>query len=284
MPFKDSGTMFVKPVTTDQPIDVVIPCHDRLELTIQCVNSLYANTSAPMHLIVVDDSTDKITRLYWKEMKKRFTNITYIYSKEPYKEGNQYLNIAFSHAKHPYIACVGNSMRVETEWEVSAINILEKNPEVGIVGFKCLFPNGAIESAGIAMAGSRPIDVGRDLLGHRLSRLYECDAVQWAFAMVRKEAVTNPPMPEGVFNGFVGWDDIDNCLVLRKRGWKVVYTGFGVGFHQPRATRGSNEPDRLEANQQNARRFYKRWGWWEQFLETHPGDWPEGKEGAVPLP
>lgn len=299
-PSVDSGTLFVKPPNVQQPIDIVVPCHNRLELTITCVNALYSNTKAPFHLIVVDDSTDKITRLYWKEMKKKLNNITYIYSREPYKEGNQYLNIAFSYAKHPYIACVGNSIKVEPEWEIAALDILGKDPAIGVLGFKNLFifdppGDGNIESAGISMVDYTPVDIGRDLCSHRMSAIYECMAVQWAFCMVRKEAVVDkegkPNLPEGVYNGFKGWDDIDNCFVLRRRGWKVVYNGYGVGYHYPRATRGIR-PENKEGqnlNRENARRFYKRWGYWEQFTKDYPkapdgNDWAEAKEGAVIMP
>lgn len=297
---QDTGTLFVRPPIIDDPIDIVLPCHNLIEenfdrglgLTIRCIHALYTNTLAPFHLIVVDDSTDGLTPLYFKKLKKflksqKRDNISYIHHVTPYKEGNQYLNEAFTYAKTPFIACIGNSIRVEPDWEVVALNIFKGDPAVGIVGFKNLFPEGAlgnsIESAGITMVNYTPVDIGRDLPSHRQTALYECPAVQWAFAMVRKDAVTNPRMPEGVYNGFKGWDDIDNCFVMRKRGWKVMYNGYGVGYHFPRATRGSNTKEAHEANRDNARRFYKRWGFWDKFVEEYGSDWPEAKEGAVSM-
>ena len=297
----DSGNIFVRPPIIDEPIDIVVPCHNLIEenfdralsLTIRCIQSLYTNTLAPFHLIVVDDSIDGLTPLYFKKLKKylraqKRDNITYLHSLEPYKEGNQYLNEAFKHAKTPHIACVGNSIRVEPDWEVVALNILKHDLSVGIVGFKNLFPEGAlgnsIESAGITMVNYTPVDIGRDLPSHRQTALYECPAVQWAFCMVRRDAVVDPPMPEGVYHGFKGWDDIDNCFVLRKRGWKIMYNGYGVGYHFPRATRGSNTKESHEKNQANARRFYKRWGFWDRFTKEYGTDWPEAKEGAVLMP
>jgi len=288
----DTGTMFVPPVKVDQPIDIVIPCHERLELTITCVKAIYQNTQAPFNLIVVDDSTDKITPLYWEEMQKRLNNITYIYSETPFKEGNQYLNLAFKHTTSPYIACIGNSVRVEPEWEVVALDIFKQQPDVGIIGFKNLFglqgagcTEGSIESAGISMMNYTPVDIGRDLPSHRLSSIYEPLAVQWAFAMVRKQAVMDDGvgnLPEGVYNGFKGWDDIDNCFVLRAEGWKVIYCGLGAGYHYPRATRGSNTRLSSDLNRENARKFYRRWGYWDMFIKDYPKapdgtDWPEAE-------
>lgn len=295
----DSGTLFVPNLKAVDEIDVVVPCHNRIEQTIPCVETLYENTTAKFHLIVVDDSTDKMTPIFWKEQQKKHDNITYLHPKIDYKEGNEYLNVAFTRAKTQYVACIGNSIRVEPEWEVVALNLFKDDPGIGIVGFKNLFGvpqmgiTGTIESAGITMAGYTPVDIGRDLYSHRQSSIYECPAVQWAFCMVRKEAVCDkngvPNLPTGVYNGFKGWDDIDNCLVLRNRGWKVVYDGYGVGYHHPRATRATMTDEGHDQNRQNARVFYKRWGYWDAFIRDYPKapdgkDWPECVDGVVQMP
>jgi len=273
-----------RPHAIEQPIDIVVPTHNRLELTIRCIDSLYSHTANPFTLIVVDDSTDKITPLYFKELKKK--NIKYIRSFTPYTEGNQYLNIAFSHATNPYIACVGNSICVEPDWDVGALNIFKARADVGLVGFKNLMgigpSTGTIESAGIGMVNYLPVDIGKGSPGHRMTTLYEVPAVAWSFCMVRKEAVSN--LPEGIYNGFRGWDDIDNCFVLRKAGWKIMYNGYGAGYHSPRATRGSNTEETHERNRENARRFYKRWGYWDAFTKEYGSDWPESPDGAVQMP
>lgn len=275
MESQDPEIQLVQGGKCTEPIDVVVPTHNKLELTIKCMDALYTYTTAPFHLIVVDDSTDRITPIYFEELMKQHDNITFIHSDVPYKSGNQFFNIAFAQAKTQYVATVMNSLRVEPEWELVAIDLMKKDPKIGIVGLKSLFAwdspgHGMIESAGITMIGFTPVDIGKGMDSHRHTSIYECPAVQWAFAIVRKEAATGN-MCEDVFNGFRGWDDIDNCFVLRKNGWKVVYCGYGAGFHSPRATRGSNNEKSHLENLQNAKAFYKRWGYWEQYVK-------EGKE------
>ena len=260
----DSGTVFFKPMKVETPIDILVPTHNRLELTIRSINAIYENTQAPFHLIIVDDSTDVITPTYFEQLQKSHENITYIHSEEPYKEGNQLFNVGFAAAKSKYVATVMNSLTVEPDWEIVALSILENDPKVGIVGLKSLFPNGRIESAGITMLKYTPVDIGRDLAGHRQMAIYECPAVQWAFAIVRREAALGN-MPENVYHGFKGWDDIDLCFGLRDKGWKIVYCGYGAGYHYPRATRGSDTQESHEKNLENARIFYKRWGYWDMF-------------------
>ena len=261
------------PKTTEQQegtpvLDVLVPTHDHLRLTLACMEALYGNTRTPFHLIVVDDSTD-LTPVYFEQLKKEHDNITFIHSDIPYKCGNQIFNIGLENCKTPYMATVMNSMRVEPEWELVGLNLMETQPKVGVIGFKCLFPSGLIESAGIAMVKFLPTDIGRDFAGHRLSGVYECAATQWAFALVRKEAAVGN-LTETAFHGFKGWDDIDNCFVLRKRGWRILYCGLGVGYHEPRATRGSNTLEAYHQNRENGEAFYKRWGYWEEYKKDNP--------------
>lgn len=265
-------TMPVNPNPQVKGIDVIMPAHGRLDLTMRSVDCLYRNTRVPFHLVVVDDSTD-LTPLYFEGLKKERPNITYIHSDVPYKSGNQFFNKALEHCTNDYVATVMNSIFVEPEWEIVALNLMEKDPKVGVIGFKCLFsfPNthvGLIESAGIDMRGCTPIDIGRDYPGHALSFIKECKAVQWAFALLRREAVVGN-LAEDVFYGFRGYDDIDNCFVLKSKGWKVYYCGLGVGYHEPRATRGDNSEVAYKENKANAIAFCKRWGFWEEYKKIH---------------
>jgi len=256
------------------PIDILLPTHGRLDLTMTSINAIYTHTTVPFHLIVVDDSTDE-TPAYFERIQKEHDNITFVHSDEPFKNGNQIFNTGFANMKHDFVATVMNSVMVEPEWEMVALQLMEDDPTIGAIGFKCLFPhNGRIESAGIAMHRYQPMDIGRDLPGHRLSNVYECEAVQWAFALLRKSAVIGN-IEEDVFHGFVGWDDIDNCFVLRHKGWKIMYCGLGAGYHRTRATRGTNDPDALMRNIENGEAFCKRWGYWDEYLKDHPERAPE---------
>lgn len=252
----------------EEPIDIIVISHNRLDLTVRCLDCIYRNTDMPFHLIVVDDSTD-FTPDYIRYLQKEGKDITFAHSDKPYESGNQLYNIGLSHCKHDLAATVNNSIFVEPDWEKVAVQFMRQNPTVGMVGFKCLFPSGVIESAGVAMIDYTPVDLGRDLPGHALATVYEVHATQWAFAMVRvKAAVGN--LDEKIWHPFVGWDDLDNCLVLRKKGWQIFYCGMGIGYHEPRATRGKDVRDANTylKNKQNAETFYKRWGYFEMYKKA----------------
>ena len=261
----------VYPATfTNQELDILVPTYGKLALTMECVYSLYNHSATPFHLIILNaDAPDDygLTHKWALEFQKTHQNMTYCHRPSNWKEGNQFFNLGLKYCRTDYVATVMNSITVEPYWEKVALYMMKNDPKIGSIGFKCLFPDGRIESAGIVFNGVMPSDFGRDEPGWRHSEdQVEMPCVQWAFALHRKQALVGN-LPEGVFNGHVGWDDIDNNFCVKSKGWKIVYCGQGVGIHKPRATRGSNSVEAFLANQQNAHRFWKRWGMWNQYLE-----------------
>ncbi len=262
----------VKARTDGVRLDVHIPTYGHLGMTEACMNALYSNTQTPFHLIVTHapDSEDDLTEEWFKRLMKHIHNITFI-ERDSWKCGNQFFNEALKHTQTDYLVTMMNSVRAEPGWEVVALDIMKQRPEVGTIGFKCLYGEysrfyGSIESAGIAMRGYTPVDIGKDLPGHRLNESYSVLAAQWAFAMHRVKALVGN-LEENHYHGHVGWDDIDNSFVLRKKGWEILYCGMGAGYHNTRASRGDDSPEAAKKNIENAHTFYKRWGYWEMFCK-----------------
>lgn len=272
---------FFKAEGVTEPIDIILLTHGRLaDLTSPCVNAIYNNTRNMFHLIVVDDSTPDMdggkdkTPEWFKTLQIEYQNVTYIHSDVPYKSGNQIFNIGLQHGNARFVATIMNSVIVEPDWDVVATQMMANNPKIGITGLKCLklgWPegDGQIESAGISVTNFTPCDMGRNLPGHRLCSSYPCYSLQWAFALVRREATVGN-LDEDIWQPFVGWDDIDNTIYLRYKGWEAWYCGLGVGYHRTHATRGSNEDETLLKNRMNAEIFYKRWGYWDKFKTRNP--------------
>ncbi len=255
-------------------LDILVPAHNHLELTIRCIETLYKYTAAPFHLIVTDDSTDGLTPLYFDKLQKEHPNMTYVRSEKPYTCGNNFTNVALGYCKTPYMAMVVNSMTVEPDWEVAALHLIKSDPKVGVVALKCLKDakyGAVIESAGLMITqdGASLRDIGAGQASHRLSKVYECMAVQFAFVIMRKEALVGN-LNETLFYGFRGMEDIDNCFVIRSKGWKILYCGLGTGYHETYATRNAPDEESLRQNLENKELFAKRWGFWTSYQRIFP--------------
>jgi len=251
----DKISQFLDVPSSLPPFDIIVISHDNLQLTSQCVTSVIDQTSAPFHLIVVDDSKD-LTPDYIRSLKR--DNITLVHSETPYQEGNSCINAGLQHTKHEVVAVLTNSMTVSMHWEVHALNLLQKHADIGVIGIKILNPAGVIEDAGMLVPqNGDPYDIGYGLTAHNLTNMYECPCVPWCCVLLRRCAVKT--LPEGIYHPFRGWDDIDNCFVLKSEGWKVIYSGYGAAYHLACATRGTADPEARKKSIENGVRFRKRW-------------------------
>ena len=92
---------------------------------------------------------------------------------------------------------------------------------------------------------------------HRWTHIREVDAVGWAVALFRREAIG--VLDEDYYIGFRGVDDTDNCLEMHDRGWKIMYNGFGAAYHILGSSASLTEKATRETNE-NIRRFRRKWG------------------------
>lgn len=244
-----------------EAIDIILITHNKLGNTIQCLDALYQNTPIPFKLTIIDDSTD-LTPEYIGKLALEKGNINFVRPEVKLLSGNQTINIALKLTQSDPVIFLCNSTFVEPDWLFFALKLMGENSDVGLVGFKILYPEtNLIIEAGEMMnwvTGDR-YNIGMGELGHRHSYIREVDAVGWSAILIRRNAI-----PEGGFdeNFYIGWrgnDDTDNCLEMKKRGWKIMYNGLGTVYHQLSSCMGDGtEQGRMESAE-NYRRFKEKW-------------------------
>jgi GT2 family glycosyltransferase len=253
--------MSKKKKNDDQMIlDIIIPTHNKLEMTIQCLKRLYTFTSIPFRVFLIDDSDDE-TPIWIENHKDEFPALNYVRpdNGQKFKCGNEIINLGLQISTSPYVAHICNSVLVEPQWVDMAIELIKLHKDVGVVGFKLLLPSSfLIEHAGIGMGDVVPVDMGRGELSHHHTYIKERDAVAWSMVLLRREAVEGN-LEENIYHGFKGWDDIDNCLVIHEKGWKVLYCGAGAGVHYAHYTRAGKGQEDRDKVYDNMRVFIKRW-------------------------
>jgi O-antigen biosynthesis protein len=144
---------------------------------------------------------------------------------------------------------------LERNWLYHLTSWLER-PSIGASGAKLLFPNGAIQHAGIATwivdGTGHP---GRNLTGSEywpwLNSTREVTAVTGACLCLRRGDFDNvggfdPQFP-------VNFNDVDLCLRLQERGLSVIYDASAVLQHDESRTRGAG------VGYEERRRFFLRW-------------------------
>ena len=256
----------------DKPIDIILSTHNNLGMTIWCVEALFAYTTLPFKLTVIDDSDDPTPQwLKWFQ-KKYDEKINVIRPEEKLTCGNQIINIGVKNTTSEIFVYLGNSTHVQPQWLETPLGLIERSPEVGVVGFKLIKPSGVLEHAGMQFNPDMPHHINYGLNAspweHTYFRVMEdLDTVGWALVLLRRIALPPEGLEEDYYIGFRGFCDVDNCLQIKKLGWKVMYCGYGCAKHYEAATRGIPTPEYYEEQDENRKRFLKRWGKQDE-LET----------------
>jgi len=250
-------------------LEVVIVSHGAAELLARCLRSLETHPpSVPTRVTVVDSGSPDDT----PDMVERdFPTVDLI------RKGN----IGFSAANNvvlarraPYTLLLNPDTEVHAGAIDAAIDRLEAEPTIGMVGIKLItesggldhackrsFPTptsalahftglGRMEVAPAALSQYRATELGEDDAG-------DVDAVNGAFMLVRRDAVDQAgPLDEGYW---LYMEDLDWCRRFHLAGWRVFYEPAGTTLH----VKGGSSPKRRRPRQEIAfhrgmGRFYRR--------------------------
>lgn len=230
-------------------VTIVIPTRDRLHLLQECVELLEETVDwRHVKLVIVDDhSRDADAVRYLARIQKR-TDLRCVVVRlaDPHAPFNysRLVNAALPHIDTPLVLHLNNDVNaLEAGWlEEMAAWFLQ--PDVGVVGAKLVFPDKTLNHTGIvigphggladtpfARVDEREVDL------HWHAAVREVSAVTGACLMTR----TNLYRELGGFDEQdfgVAYNDVDYCLRVRARGWRVLFTPQAKLMHWGSATRG----------------------------------------------
>lgn len=239
------GTFRVRPNITGEPlVSIIIPTRDKVELLRKCVNSIKQKTTWPYYEIIIVDngSGDSETLAYLADFDSQ-RNCKVLDFDGPFNYA-AINNLAAREASGEALVFLNNDTEVGSGDWLEAMLELGQRHQVGAVGAKLLYPDKTIQHAGIilGLGGiANPAfyrtanDAGSYFNQATVIRNYS--AVTGACMMVRKAVFEE-------LGGFdeknlpIAYNDIDLCLRLREKGYRVVYTPYAILYHDEGASRG----------------------------------------------
>lgn len=218
-------------------VSIIIPTRDRVDLLRPCVESLRRTIQTPYELVIVDnDSQDPATLGYLNALEATVVRYPGPFN---FAEMN---NRAAERAQGSTLLLLNNDTEAgEPGWLESLLD-LALAPEIGAVGAQLLYPDGSIQHAGMAIDSAGRVGqllAGQDPAGlshpYLLRAAMDVSAVTGACMMIRRDLFLS-------MGGFdptlaVCFNDIDLCLRLRERGYRVVFTPFATLLHHECASR-----------------------------------------------
>ncbi|TKJ42386.1 hypothetical protein CEE37_01515 [candidate division LCP-89 bacterium B3_LCP] len=235
----------------DLKASVVIPVRNKLEFTRQCLESIAeAPPKLSYEIIVVDNASDDGTYEFLKEKQDR-GELRLIHNDPP----NPFAiscNQGAMAAKGEYIVFLNNDTKAYPDWLDEMVAAAEKYQNVGAVGAKLLYPDETIQHAGVAfhyftsLKRYKPYHIFRDFPrgAPAVNKELEFQVVTGACLLT----------PKSIFHEMGGFDerfinefeDVDYCLRLRDKGYKVIYTPKAELIHYEGQTPGRH--DHLDKN------------------------------------
>jgi GT2 family glycosyltransferase len=238
-------------------ISIIIPSRDRVEVLRACIESIQALTRCPpFELLVVDSASaqEETLRYYAGLRKSGGARIIEFPGEFNYSAAN---NLGARHARGDLFVFLNNDTQViEADW-LEELARWARRPEIGAAGALLLYPDSSIQHAGIivgmeghgshvfsgsTLPGSTLPDAGELTSGPFGPPTWYRDvsAVTGACLAVRRQ----------VFEQMGGFDeayelvfsDIEFCLRLRERGFRIVYTPYARLVHHEGQTRRRHIP------------------------------------------
>jgi GT2 family glycosyltransferase len=224
-------------------LGVCILTRSSKDVVIECLNSLYEQTSGiDMDIVVVDnDSQDGTT----DEIRRNFPSVKLILNSE---------NLGYSRAVNQglktldarYYVLLNPDTIILDRALLSLIQFMDENPQAGICVPKVLNSDGSLQYQ-CRRGEARPWEVFAYFLG--LARLFpkdprftgyllnhidndvinEVKAVSGSCMMIRDEVIEQIGYLDELY--FAYQEDTDYCFQARKAGWKVYYVPLARVIH-----------------------------------------------------
>lgn len=250
---------------------VIVPTRDSLDLLRPCIDSLLAHRAAnrtAMDILIVDhDSVEPETRA-WLDALVAGGEARVL----PYAGAFNWAlmnNLAAAESAADVLVFLNNDTVVLSPDWLDELAAQALRPDVGVVGCRLLYGDGAVQHAGlvardiathfvvhegVGLRGSDPGYLGRNAF------LRSAAAVTGACMAVARETFHD-------LGGFdaaelpVEGNDADLCLRGQARGLKTLYDPWATLYHLESRTRGYNiDAERKRAAAAAMRLIWRRWG------------------------
>jgi glycosyltransferase involved in cell wall biosynthesis len=248
-------------------ITIIIPTHNNQALLERCILSIQSKTVySNYELLIVDNNSDDSQTLAYFEQINHQPGISVINDERPFNF-SAINNRAVEQARGDYILLLNDDTEIIEEGWLTEMAGIAVQRGVGAVGAKLIYPNKTIQHAGVVLGIGgvgghihKRMNIsnfgyfGRTILTQDLS------AVTAACMLIKKSVFVEA----GGFdeeNLSVAFNDVDLCLKIREKGYRIVFTPFAQLFHHESVSRGDDyHPVRIARFNQENEFMKKKWG------------------------
>ena len=228
-------------------VSIVIPTKNAGDLVEKCIADLRATAaSTPHEIVVIDHESDEPRLAAYLGAESAAGRLRVF----PYRGPFNYAamnNAAVRQVRGELVLLLNNDVDgFAPGWLDQMVATFELDPAIAAVGGLLLYPDGAIQHAGVILTPKRPCVAAHsglpgDAPGYegRVRSLQEFSAVTAACMLVRRTAFEQVGGFDEIFPD--DYNDIDLCLRLRQAGFKIVYNPLVRASHWESKSRRPKE-------------------------------------------
>ena len=254
-------------------VSVIIPTKDKLDLLQVSVKGVLEKTDYPnLELIIVNNQSQQQDTLAYLHKLDALPTVKVISYDLPYNY-SAINNLAVTKAAGDVLAFVNNDIEVISPDWLKEMVAHALRPDVGAVGALLYYINNTIQHAGVVLCSDVALHahqfLGRGNPGyHGKANLLQNYSAVTAACMVLRRTVFEKIKGFDEKNLPVTYNDVDLCLRIQEKGYRILWTPYAELYHHESATLGSpKSPERFEQFLKEAEYLKTRWS---QLIQHDP--------------
>ncbi len=254
-PLLPTHNRIVWPLLNPPLVSVIVPTRDHADMMVAAASGVLSRTDYPdLELLIVDnDSREDATRVALNDLRAD-PRVRVLQHPGPFNFA-AINNAAVRQARGEIVVLLNNDIDVIHPGWLREMVSHAVRPDVGAVGAKLLYEDGHLQHGGIVLAPGpnaahlhRLADRFDPGYGGQLAVARGCAAVTAACIAMRRDVFLEVGgLDEAGFA--VEFNDIDLCLRLGERGYRIIWTPFAELFHLESKSRGRADTDAKAARQ-----------------------------------
>ena len=253
----------------DNPlVSIIIPTKNKWEYLKKCIKSIESRSGYRSYEIIIikNNTNDKKALEYLKTLESK-------YRVEEFDKPFNYSainNYGKNFAKGDLLLFLNDDIEFKSSDTLTAMVELIQLDEVGAVGAKLLFPNDTIQHAGVIIGLRGVAEHWHKFMYAYINNSLPDPGYLSSLVSIREySAVTGACLmtKRGVFEevgGFseelkIGFNDVDFCLKIIDKGYKILYTPYALAYHYESASRRDSGNKDLLTHPDDREVFIKKW-------------------------
>lgn len=248
-------------------VSILIPNKDAIQLLKACIDSIVKLTTYENYeIVIIENNSEEEETFEYYEIIQKMPQVKVITYPEKGFNYSKIINFGVKNSDAEFVLQLNNDTEILTpNWLEKFIGFAQRE-DVGAVGARLYYEDKSIQHAGIVvgicglaanMLPELPEGVhayfGKDCLIQNMS------AVTGACLFARRSIYEEVGyMDEENFE--VAFNDVDFCLKIREKGYKIIYNPYIELMHYESKSRGyENTPEKKARFERESNNFKEKW-------------------------